>query len=116
LRPFLAAGVDLVAIEARALLGIAQQRVGGRDVLELLLGLLVAGVEIGMELLGETAIGLLDVVRGRVLLYSQKLVWIGRQGVLLRGACRRCGLVWRFRSPHHSCSESEMRTSEPKPH
>ena len=26
------------------------------------------------------------------------------------------GLVWRFRSPHHSCSESEMRTSEPKPH
>src|SRR5205823_5104699 len=23
-------------------------------------------------------------------------------------------LVWRFRSPHHSCSESEMRTSEPK--
>src|SRR5215471_12782347 len=28
--------------------------------------------------------------------------------------CRR--LVWRFRSPHHSRSESEMRTSEPKPH
>src|SRR5262249_31591313 len=26
------------------------------------------------------------------------------------------GLVWRFRSPHHCCSESEMRTSEPKPH
>ena len=26
------------------------------------------------------------------------------------------GLVWRFRSPHHSCRESEMRTSEPKPH
>src|SRR5262249_7433118 len=25
-------------------------------------------------------------------------------------------LVWRFRSPHHSCSDSEMRTSEPKPH
>ena len=25
-------------------------------------------------------------------------------------------LVWRFRSPHHSCGESEMRTSEPKPH
>ena len=26
------------------------------------------------------------------------------------------GLVWRFRSPHHSCGESEMQTSEPKPH
>jgi CelD/BcsL family acetyltransferase involved in cellulose biosynthesis len=25
-------------------------------------------------------------------------------------------LVWRFRSPHHSCGESEMRTSEPKLH
>src|SRR5262245_9759457 len=25
-------------------------------------------------------------------------------------------LVWRFRSPHHSCSDSEMRTSEPRPH
>src|SRR5882757_1053015 len=25
-------------------------------------------------------------------------------------------LVWRFRSPHHSCSESEIRTSESKPH
>src|SRR5262249_43269619 len=28
----------------------------------------------------------------------------------------RSALVWRFRSPHHSCSESEMRTSEPKPY
>jgi tetratricopeptide (TPR) repeat protein len=25
-------------------------------------------------------------------------------------------LVWRFRSPHHSCGEFIMRTSEPKPH
>src|SRR6185369_13210346 len=25
-------------------------------------------------------------------------------------------LVWRFRSPHHSCRESEMGASEPKPH
>jgi len=27
-----------------------------------------------------------------------------------------CGLVWRFRSPHHCCREFVMRTSEPKPH
>jgi hypothetical protein len=26
------------------------------------------------------------------------------------------GLVWRFRSPHHSRRELAMRTSEPKPH
>src|SRR5262249_11124507 len=25
-------------------------------------------------------------------------------------------LVWRFRSSHHSCGESDVRTSEPKPH
>jgi hypothetical protein len=24
--------------------------------------------------------------------------------------------VWRFRSPHHSCGDSKMRTSKPKPH
>src|SRR5262249_9362058 len=29
---------------------------------------------------------------------------------------RHYRVVWRFRSPHYSCSESEMRTSEPKPH
>ena len=28
----------------------------------------------------------------------------------------KAALVWRFRSPHHSCSDSEMRISEPKPH
>jgi hypothetical protein len=31
-------------------------------------------------------------------------------------ASTRAHLVWRFRSTHHSCGESEMRTSEPKPH
>ncbi len=48
------------------------------------------------------------------------------RGKLHRARCRRrrgprlpdgeTRLVWRFRSPHHSCGESEMRTSEPKPH
>jgi len=28
----------------------------------------------------------------------------------------RAAAVWRFRSPHHSCRELDMRTSEPKPH
>jgi hypothetical protein len=30
--------------------------------------------------------------------------------------CDRIGETLVFRSPYHSCSESEMRTSEPKPH
>jgi hypothetical protein len=29
---------------------------------------------------------------------------------------QKCLLVWRFRIPHHSFRESDMRTSEPKPH
>ena len=34
----------------------------------------------------------------------------------LRRPLWRVALVWRFRSPHHFRSKSEMRTSEPKPH
>ena len=47
-----------------ALLLVAQHFVGGRDVLEAILGLLVARVRIGVVLLGQLAVGLLD-VRGR---------------------------------------------------
>src|SRR5262245_13372037 len=50
--------------------------------------------------------------------------WIARLQYCLRAQGRAlieqstfdCSLVWRFRSPHHSLGESEMRTSEPKPH
>src|SRR5262249_43117841 len=48
-------------------------------------------------------------------------VGLAKAGASARGAsgvvgARLRALVWRFRSPHHFCSESEMRTSEPKPH
>src|SRR5262249_667488 len=84
LRAFVAGSVDLAAVEARALLGIAQKAVGGRDFLELLLGFLVAGVEVGVKLLGKRPISLLDLVRRGVFLHSQSFVRIGRQGRLLR--------------------------------
>ena len=63
-RHFLAGRVDLAGIEAAALLGIRQDLVGLRDFLELGLGRLVAGVEVGMVLLGELAERLADVVVG----------------------------------------------------
>ena len=61
LRPLLAARVDLAAVVAPALLLIADDVVGGGDLLELLLGRLVARIEVGVQLLGELAIGLGDV-------------------------------------------------------
>src|SRR5918993_5872565 len=61
-RRLLAGGVDLAGIEAAALLGIRQDVVGLRDLLELGLGRLVAWVEVGMMLLGELAERLADVV------------------------------------------------------
>ena len=53
-------GVDLAAIEARPLGRIGQEVIGLADLLEALLGSGVAGVAIGMQDLGELAIGLLD--------------------------------------------------------
>ena len=77
-RPLRARRVDLAAIEARALLRVAQQIVGGTDVLEFPLRILVPGIEVGVQLLREPAIGLLDFRRRRVALDAQHLVGIAR--------------------------------------
>lgn len=60
LRPLGTRGIDLAAVEAGAFLGIAENVVGRADVLEPFFGFLVTGIQIGMMLLGELAIGLLD--------------------------------------------------------
>lgn len=57
--------VDLAGIEAFALLGIAEQIVGPRDLLEFLLGRLVTGIEIRMQLFRQLPVGLLDIGRRR---------------------------------------------------
>src|SRR5207253_926275 len=62
------------AIVRDALLIITQGVVGGGDLLEPLLGLGVAGVRIGVVLLRELPIGLLDVGRARVLGHAEDLV------------------------------------------
>src|SRR5262249_3644938 len=84
LRPFGSRCIDLAAIESRALLGIPQQVVGGCNLLELLLGLLVAGIEIGVQLFCELPIGLLNLLLGGILLHAQRLVGIGGQHALPR--------------------------------
>ncbi len=83
-RPLGTGGIDLALVVARALLGVADQIVGGRDILELLLRRLVAGVEIGMQLLGERAVGLADVLGGGILGDTQDLVGIGTHSPISR--------------------------------
>jgi hypothetical protein len=75
-RPFGARGVDLAAIEAPPLLGIAEQVVGHRDLLELLFRLLVARIEIGMQLLRQFAIGRANLVLRGLFLDAQDRVRI----------------------------------------
>src|SRR5579883_1974223 len=78
LRPLGAAGVDLAAVEAGALVLVRQQIIGRRDLLEARLGLFVAGVEIGMMPLGELAIGGADLLLARILGDAEHLVGVSR--------------------------------------
>ena len=65
-----------VLVIALALRGVAQHLVGLVDLLELGLGLLVAGIQVWVVLLGQLAVGLLDlIVRGGAV-YAQHLVVI----------------------------------------
>ena len=77
-----AVGVNLAAIKFAALIGIAQNFVGGVDFRELVLGLRVARVLVRMELFSQPAISLLDVVRRGRFRNSQNAVRI---------ACRHNG-------------------------
>ncbi len=60
-----------------ALLGVGEQVVGGLDLLELLLGTVVARVSVRVVLARELAVGLLDLVVGRVLRDAEHLVGAG---------------------------------------
>jgi hypothetical protein len=74
-RRLLGAGfVDLAAVEPGALFGVRQQLVGGGHRFELLLGGLIAGVQVRVELFRELAVGLADVIRARGFLHAQDFV------------------------------------------
>src|SRR3979490_2712047 len=86
LRPLGPRCIDLAAIETRTLVGIAEETVSRRNILEFLFSLLVAGIEIRMQLLRQAAIRLLDIGLGSIWLHAQSLVGIGSQSVLLKVA------------------------------
>ena len=81
-----AAGVVLLA-----LLGVGEGVVGLLDLLELLLGLLVAGVAVRVVLAGELAVGLLDLIRARLARHAEHRVQIarGHQALTTTRAARR---------------------------
>src|SRR5262245_66355926 len=59
-------GIDLALVEARALLRVAYEVIGRGDLLEFLLRLLVAWIEVRMQLLRQLAVGLTDLVLRRL--------------------------------------------------
>ena len=68
--------IDLPAVEPRPLFRVRQQRVRGRHGLEPVLRRGVAGVEVGVVLLGELAIGPADIVLAGVPLHAERRVRI----------------------------------------
>src|SRR3546814_589408 len=80
-RPLVAGRVDLAAIEPRSLLGIGEQIVCAGGLLELQLDLRIAGVQIGMQLLRELAVGLLDVVLRRRARHAEDIVRVSHRFV-----------------------------------
>ena len=73
---------DLVVL--LALRGVAEDVVGGRDLLEALLGLGVALVRVGMMLARELAVRLRDVLLGRALRDAERLVVVLLEPFALR--------------------------------
>ncbi len=86
-----ARSVDLAAIVLGALIGVAEHRIGRRHLLEPLLGLFVAGVQIRMQLLGEPPIGLLNLALRRILGDAQHAIRVGGQAGLLGRMFDRLG-------------------------
>ena len=71
-----ARGVDLAGVVAAPLVRVGQEVVGRRHFLEPLLGVLVAGIEVRMQFLGQLPVGLADLLGGRGLGEAEDLVGV----------------------------------------
>jgi hypothetical protein len=81
-RPILTGSIDFAAVEASSLGGIVEQIISRGYLLEQLFGLLVSRIQVRMQLLGELAIGLLDVLLRRIGLHTQDRIRISCQLIL----------------------------------
>ena len=84
--PLVAGGIDLAAVEAPTLLGIAHQVIGRGDLLELLLGLTISGIEVRMQFLCQRPVGLADLVLRRLAFHAQDGIRILAHVALLSGS------------------------------
>ena len=92
------------AIERGPLLGIAQDLVGGVELLEPLVRAVVSRVLVGMMLRRELAEGALDLVLGRGAIHTQDVV---------RDPARRSGIASILRAAHPP--PPEVRRGRPRP-
>jgi hypothetical protein len=75
-----AQAVMAIAVVGRTPIGVRQDLVGLRRLLELLLGLGIVGVHIGVQLAGEHPERFLDLLLGGLALDAEHLVWIAWHG------------------------------------
>ena len=90
----LALGVDLAAVEFCALVLVAQNLVGGVDLGELRLRLLVAGVLVRMVLLGELSVGALDLRLAGGAADTQHVIGIAHSHLIRRGSSSETAEIW----------------------
>ena len=76
LLPLCAGRIDFAAVEPSAFFLVANDMVGGRDLLEACFRRLIARMQIRMVLFSEPTVGLADVVLGRLASDAQDLEWV----------------------------------------
>jgi hypothetical protein len=81
-------------VVALPLLGVAQDLVGGGDLLELGLGLGVAVARVGMQLAGEAAVGAFDLVLRGAARHAEEVVVVVCHGVSRQPSVRRSDRRW----------------------
>jgi len=96
--------LDAVAVVDSPLLLIDEDRVGLRNLLELLLGFFIPGIPVGMVLEGQSAVSLLDFLFGSVPGYAENSVIILHgPNTLIRFKMQDTGCRMEVETPFLSC-------------
>ena len=83
-------GVDLAGVVAAALFRVRQEVVGDRNLFKPLLRMLVARVEIRVQLLGELPVGLADLLRAGGLGDAEDIIGVFQTRLRERIDCAQC--------------------------
>ena len=102
-------GVEAELVVHLPLLGVAEDVVGFLNVLEALLGGFVAGVEVGMVLARQLAVGLADIVRGGLARHPEGFV------IIVLGSGRHIKGLWGQGSGVRESGERNQSRASPIP-